>query len=82
MFEKFAKAGFLLPFSVSRRLASSVKRRDRSRLPLPSQLGVRIPQRFFEMAKGLKLPGNTAPEDWDNVHDFIMIDELSRCGST
>ncbi|PWN97420.1 acyl-CoA dehydrogenase NM domain-like protein [Tilletiopsis washingtonensis] len=41
---------------------------------LPFALGVKIPERFYKMAGGLKLPGNVEPSD-------IMLDELNRCAS-
>jgi len=48
---------------------------------IPFALGVSIPERFYKMANGIKLPGGVPPQEWDNFHDFILIDELYRCGS-
>lgn len=30
--------------------------------------------------KGIKLPAGIEPSEWDAFHDFILIDELMRCG--
>ncbi|CEH12087.1 acyl-dehydrogenase [Ceraceosorus bombacis] len=48
---------------------------------LPFALGVRVPQKFVDMAGGQKLPGGVPPGEWDNFHDFILIDELARTAS-
>jgi hypothetical protein len=29
----------------------------------------------------IKLPGGLSPDEWDNFHDLIAIDEIARCGS-
>ena len=28
----------------------------------------------------IKLPADIAPQDWDAFHDFVLIDEMTRCG--
>lgn len=48
---------------------------------IPFALGVKIPEKFYSMAGGLKLPGGVDPADWDHFHDLILVDELCRCGS-
>ncbi|KAI5476162.1 hypothetical protein MNV49_000380 [Pseudohyphozyma bogoriensis] len=34
-----------------------------------------------EYAKGLPVPGNIDPKEWDSFHNFVLVDELCRCGS-
>lgn len=28
----------------------------------------------------LRLPGNISPQEWDEFHDYVFIDEVARCG--
>ncbi|KAK4702143.1 acyl-CoA dehydrogenase, partial [Phenoliferia sp. Uapishka_3] len=35
----------------------------------------------FEFAEGINVPGNIDPKQWDSFHNFILVDEISRCGS-
>ncbi|PWN46579.1 acyl-CoA dehydrogenase NM domain-like protein, partial [Violaceomyces palustris] len=44
-------------------------------------LGVRVPRKFYELAGGIQLPGGIRPEEWNNIHDYIIWDELNRVGS-
>jgi len=34
-----------------------------------------------EWAKGIPVPGDVKPEEWDAFHSFIVTDELCRCAS-
>ncbi|KAM0752221.1 acyl-CoA dehydrogenase NM domain-like protein [Meredithblackwellia eburnea MCA 4105] len=34
-----------------------------------------------ELAKGIPVPGDIDPNEWDAFHNFVVIDELCRCGS-
>ncbi|KAL8278933.1 hypothetical protein RQP46_008602 [Phenoliferia psychrophenolica] len=34
-----------------------------------------------ELAVGIKVPGGIDPKEWDAFHNFIVVDELCRCGS-
>ncbi|BGP24446.1 hypothetical protein JCM10295v2_003359 [Rhodotorula toruloides] len=34
-----------------------------------------------EYAEGIPVPGGFDPEEWDAFHNFIVVDEMSRCGS-
>lgn len=36
---------------------------------------------WSEYAGDLPVPGGVKPEEWDAFHDFVVVDELSRCGS-
>lgn len=46
--------------------------------------GVSVAPKFAEMAKaeGISLPAGIKPEEWNNIHDYIIWDELNRCGSS
>lgn len=30
--------------------------------------------------RGQKLPADIPPDEWDSLHDLIIIDEIARCG--
>ncbi|EPQ31082.1 uncharacterized protein PFL1_01271 [Pseudozyma flocculosa PF-1] len=47
-------------------------------------LGVRVPQKFADMAKaqGIELPAGIKPSEWNNIHDYIIWDEFNRCASS
>ncbi|BGO93925.1 hypothetical protein NBRC10512v2_006243 [Rhodotorula toruloides] len=34
-----------------------------------------------EYAQGIPVPGGFDPAEWDAFHNFIVVDEMSRCGS-
>jgi alkylation response protein AidB-like acyl-CoA dehydrogenase len=47
-------------------------------------LGVHVAPKFAKMAaaRGIALPAGIKPDEWNNIHDYILWDELNRCASS
>lgn len=68
---------FIHEWDENRKLPEGLHRKFAQAGLLPGIVGGGWPTKYV----GSKLPAGLKPEEWDMFHEYILHDELSRCGS-
>ncbi|PWZ03701.1 acyl-CoA dehydrogenase NM domain-like protein [Testicularia cyperi] len=77
MGDKYEQAGVLTDDVAYKRCA-------KDGVLLAFAMGVSVPPRIAEIARkeGIPLPAGIPYAEWNNIHDYIIWDELNRCASS